>query len=896
MICNLHCVKMAGFIVLYFNTVQAGIPWLISEDDRNSWFSGPVTKCYFSRKWYSVGASFCPVLHPFGRMPCMNCTCLKHPQFPFLRPRVNCRNVRSECPLASCADPVTKDGECCPSCHKEYISLVLPTTENLKNRDVGRLHLTLARDSLFICVKIEGVERIVYLKLKDKNSGFVYQHYREGDFKASFSIGKVCISANLPNTPIDEPVRRKRMVVEIGSRETVYRGLLTYHHMFSEVPFLAMLSPYEFAEKTAAIAGIATMSGDKSKGKMIIKLSLLFKSGGLKLKGYPKDGSVVMKMLKRPWKPDKLSPVLKTYSFKVTKEEIMNDEQLVKQFEWKNPRAAHFRWMVRGILFVTVDFEFGNQASRLLGRVLIHDSCRTFYSVLNGGGLDPPKSTMINGVATMRFGARTKLHYKVTGKGTAKSYKTDVLVVDMYENVLKKLATIKRDPGEDVFQASGIWEKPSAEAISLLFKGAIFIKFSSNIKSNENMRGRMRQSLYLNEANYARASIISIHDVDTKASSKTSAAVVISADSNCNVHYVLFISGYGESSTAYKLVYAFLRLDGIFTKGRKESTEIKLNSFNENYITRGSIMAPSEDLLIGIATGMAHIEIHTRRFVTQELKGQVSFANNECRKIKKVKANSFLQRSFVGSDLNVGVCLHQERFHDDGSEWNPIGGDGTTKMYCTICKCDRQHVTCRRIVCPKPNCLNPVQAREHCCPVCTSPPNGRAINPRKACIVGMASRNDIRGIGEAWHPVIPPFGMMKCIVCICKTAPGGHICTRVECPVLHCKRPERVQGSCCPVCPSKKRLKSDNQRKQSKQETHVSREKANCLHRGKSYLHGTSWKPILPQFGMLQCVICRCKNGKVRCRRLRCMKSARCRMRNGKMDPCCRHCTALRKS
>ena len=32
-----------------------------------------------------------------------------------------------------------------------------------------------------------------------------------------------------------------------------------------------------------------------------------------------------MKMLKRPWKPDKLSPVLKTYSFKVTKEEIVSE-------------------------------------------------------------------------------------------------------------------------------------------------------------------------------------------------------------------------------------------------------------------------------------------------------------------------------------------------------------------------------------------------------------------------------------------------------------------------------------------------------------------------------------------------------------------------------------------
>lgn len=57
-----------------------------------------------------------------------------------------------------------------------------------------------------------------------------------------------------------------------------------------------------------------------------------------------------------------------------------------------------------------------------------------FYSVLNGGGLDPPKSTMINGVATMRFGARTKLHYKVK--------KTALLILHIIYRILRAMRCI----------------------------------------------------------------------------------------------------------------------------------------------------------------------------------------------------------------------------------------------------------------------------------------------------------------------------------------------------------------------------------------------------------------------------------------------------------------------
>ena len=84
---------------------------------------------------------------------------------------------------------------------------------------------------------------------------------------------------------------------------------------------------------------------------------------------------------------------------------------------------------------------------------------------------------------------------------------------------------------------------------------------------------------------------------------------------------------------------------------------------------------------------MAYIEIHTRRFVSKELKGQVRFARNDCSKIQKNKAALNLQRSLVGSDLNVGVCLHQGRFYDHGAEWHPLERDGSEKMYCIRCKC-----------------------------------------------------------------------------------------------------------------------------------------------------------------------------------------------------------------
>ena len=61
---------------------------------------------------------------------------------------------------------------------------------------------------------------------------------------------------------------------------------------------------------------------------------------------------------------------------------------------------------------------------------------------------------------------------------------------------------------------------------------------------------------------------------------------IFSADSNCNIDYVIDLSGYSKSSTAHQLIYAVLRLDGMHNGGKTESTDAKIVPFNKNYIVR----------------------------------------------------------------------------------------------------------------------------------------------------------------------------------------------------------------------------------------------------------------------------------------------------------------------
>ncbi|KAK2497913.1 hypothetical protein MC885_006043 [Smutsia gigantea] len=70
---------------------------------------------------------------------------------------------------------------------------------------------------------------------------------------------------------------------------------------------------------------------------------------------------------------------------------------------------------------------------------------------------------------------------------------------------------------------------------------------------------------------------------------------------------------------------------------------------------------------------------------------------------------------------------------------------------------------------------------------------------KKACVHGGKTYSH----GEVWHPAFRSFGPLPCILCTCQD--GRQDCQRVTCPTEYpCRRPEKVAGKCCKVCPEDK--------------------------------------------------------------------------------------------
>ncbi|GAB1606417.1 1 isoform X2 [Argonauta hians] len=65
--------------------------------------------CTLNDQQYPVGATWHPVLAPFGTMPCANCTCLPNAI-------VHCVHLTLDCPQPKCVAPKILPNRCCPEC------------------------------------------------------------------------------------------------------------------------------------------------------------------------------------------------------------------------------------------------------------------------------------------------------------------------------------------------------------------------------------------------------------------------------------------------------------------------------------------------------------------------------------------------------------------------------------------------------------------------------------------------------------------------------------------------------------------------------------------------------------------------------------------------------------
>ncbi|XP_011889819.1 PREDICTED: chordin isoform X6 [Cercocebus atys] len=333
------------------------------------------------------------------------------------------------------------------------------------------------------------------------------------------------------------------------------------------------------------------------------------------------------------------------------------------------------------------------------------------------------------------------------------------------------------------------------------------------------------------------------------------------------------------------------------------------------HMAQGVVKDLEPELLRHLAKGMASLLIATKGSPRGELRGQVHIAN-QCEVgglrlgaagVEGVRepgapdtaaavppvvpgppALAPAKPGGPGRPRDPNTCFFEGQQRPHGARWAP-----NYDPLCSLCTCQRRTVICDPVVCPPPSCPHPVQAPDQCCPVCPEkqdvrdlPGLPRSRDPGEGCYFD--GDRSWRAAGTRWHPVVPPFGLIKCAVCTCKGGTGEVHCEKVQCPRLACAQPVRVNPTdCCKQCPVGSGahpqlgdpMQADGPR--------------GCRFAGQWFPESQSWHPSVPPFGEMSCITCRCGAGVPHCERDDCSLPLSCSL--GKESRCCSRCTARRR-
>ncbi|XP_034248535.1 dorsal-ventral patterning protein Sog isoform X2 [Thrips palmi] len=230
-------------------------------------------------------------------------------------------------------------------------------------------------------------------------------------------------------------------------------------------------------------------------------------------------------------------------------------------------------------------------------------------------------------------------------------------------------------------------------------------------------------------------------------------------------------------------------------------------------------------------------------------------------------------------------CFHETRFYEDGAQWV------SAQDACTMCSCHRARVQCDAVVCPPLHCAAPAPAAPgQCCGTCApaapAQPDPVTAVAAAAAPAGCKLGGQFHAAGTSWHPYVPPIGFDTCAVCTCNASTLETRCERTQCPPLSCSEHEAVRAeprACCKQCPKSApvaaaangglpQLQAEQAAPKTVEEVLAEGGCKNPL--GKPHSNGDEWHPRISSHGEYKCVKCRCKDGKVKCDRKRCTRSA----------------------
>lgn len=781
-------------------------------------------ECTFGKQIRELGSTwFADLGPPFGVMYCIKCECIPVQKKRRIVARVQCRNIKNECPKLTCEEPVLLPGRCCKSCPGDFSGDVvqdLPAqlTSEEEERSLkhfatlltGRTSLPLRRDDLTPSSAFNNAYNYVatgrftfhrknlyyafYLSALTPRprtlqfvdtSGSILEEQTISPIGGVYqnATGKLCGVWRRVPRDYRKLLREERLhVALIWEPSATLTGQLARYRALGSEHFSALLEPANGVDRSLmAGAGATAIVSASSASAPSVHISLVF--NGVFLPYDVFEVPIVVQLEH----PDK--------EYVVFREEIIvkKPSHELNIGEVRSALSgADLRLLTRGKLAISIMSRKDPEALRLIGIVGPRATCDMYQTILSSE--TPTAASGLGWAFLDRTGA---LRYGVQLVGLEEE---SVLVTLVDEGGKRRTELEDLTPTLVGGLANGSLDRPGPRLLEPLFNGELSVVTASHLGSL--LRGRFSQRPVADARDTATPILLRRLDADPILLTGPAGLVWAAVDLDCALHYELEISGLPNVND--RTLQLFLETMPLLAQGAPVSRRL-LEEFTGS-VLEGSVTGLSPIELYRIESGIGFLEVAdklTGRLLKAPFKTRAPlsclphYADND---VASVVAYN-LQPPH--SDIETGACFHETRFYEEGTQWTANSDP------CSMCHCYRGLAHCDPVPCPPLSCSVGQQSKPaagHCCPICsgTCNTNGTKSNitlPSKGCTLA----GQFHLAGASWHPYLPPAGFDTCAVCSCDVNTLEVKCPRVQCPPLDCDekmafRPDKK--ACCRQCPT----------------------------------------------------------------------------------------------
>lgn len=899
---------------------------LISDDSARR--PAKSTECQFGKSLHEMGSTwFADLGPPFGVMYCIKCECIPIQKKRRIVARVQCRNIKNECPKPSCDEPVLYPGRCCKVCPddhnspdvvqdttsiltpeeeernmKHFATLLTGRTSSVLRRDEGSPSVglqpsilqqtnnnivatgrfTFHRKNLYYSFYVsDPLQRPRALQFSDHEGNILEEQALivAGVTSVYQNVtGKVCGVWRRVPRGYRRLLREEKMYISLlwgsGDQEYVLSGQVARYRSLSTELFSSLMQPAPGTDSLAMNGAGGTAIVSASSSAPSIHISVVF--NGV----FSPDDVVDIPLIVRLESQDKQQIVLEE------EVKIQKPSHELNVVEVQTAvSSAELRLLTRGKLIVSISSKKKPTELRLEGKVITRATCEIFQGVLASSDSDSGNDededvekqssaqTLTSGMAWMYMSRDGSLVYSVQLDELSLQDSPMLVLVSGHRSGGRRSMIELEDLTPSLVSgwANGTIDRMSPRELEQLYAGELSLNVATRTEPSL-VRGRLAPRP-MADARDSHSPVLLKRQNETAPATLTGMSW-LAVDSECSLHYEIVLSGLTPEDRSLQL---YLKELPFIAPGAPVTRKL-LEEFKGGHL-EGFVMSMSQTEFLRIDSGVSFLEVQDQATGSVLLKARLKQVAVPLTCFPNYSDNDVPGTGPESSLPEATTCYHEMRFYEEGAQW-------TSKLDpCIMCNCHHGHVKCDTVPCPPlPLTCTGKPAPGECCPTCT---NSSASQESNTSVTrGCYLAGQFYPAASSWHPYLPPSGFDLCAVCTCDANTLEVQCPRMQCPPLTCNehdafRPDKK--ACCKQCPPV--IPEDSQLVKDQQNPNgtvfhrtfddiLASGGCNYFATGEVFENGHEWHPRVHSHGEVKCVKCRCKDGTIKCERKRCLRSS----------------------